>query len=101
MFENLQNLQNLAPKMPEVNFTKNGYEIRADILGMAKELVEADFHAKWQGWELTAQRDEKTGQIVTTVGMPEFPGVEQVLTAAEMLYKFVNSTAPAGTKGKR
>lgn len=92
MFENIQKMMSEGPKMPEVSFTKNGYEIRADILGMAKELMEADFHARWQGWEITAQRDEKTGQIVTNVGMPQFPGVEQVLTAAEMLYKFVNST---------
>jgi len=60
-------------KTPEVKFNKNGYEIRTEILEMAKELVSQDFHVKFQGWELTAERDEKTGQIVTKVGMPEFP----------------------------
>jgi hypothetical protein len=25
-----------TPKLPEVKFNKNGYEIRTDILGMAK-----------------------------------------------------------------
>jgi hypothetical protein len=82
-----------TPKLPEVKFNKNGYEIRTDILGMAKSLVQDDFHAKYQGWEMTAQRDEKTGQIVTTVGMPEFPGLDKVLEAAEKMYAFVNTGA--------
>lgn len=77
-------------KMPEVKFNKNGYEIRTDILAMAKEQVENEFQAKFQGWSLTAARDEKTGQLVTTVGMPEFPGLDKVLEAAEKMYSFVN-----------
>ena len=32
-----------TPKLPEVKFNKNGYEIRTDILGMAKSLVTEDF----------------------------------------------------------
>ncbi len=83
-----------TPKAPEVKFNKNGYEIRTDILGMAKDLVQSDFHMKFQGWEMTAQRDEKTGQIVNTVNMPEYPGLDKVLETAEKMYSFVNS----GTK---
>jgi hypothetical protein len=79
-----------TPKLPEVKFNKNGYEIRTDILDMAKGLVSDEFHSKFQGWEMTAARDEKTGQIVTTVGMPEFPGLDKVLEAAEKMYDFVN-----------
>ena len=82
-----------APKLPEVKFNKNGYEIRSDILGMAKSLVQDDFHAKFQGWEMTATRDEKTGQIVTKVDMPTFPGLEKVLETAEKMYAFVNAGA--------
>ena len=78
-------------KTPEVKFNKNGYEIRTEILEMAKELVSQDFHVKFQGWELTAERDEKTGQIVTKVGMPEFPGLDKVLETAEKMYAFVNN----------
>ena len=58
-------------KAPEVKFNKNGYEIRTDILAMAKDLVTHDFQVKFQGWEMTSQRDEKTGQIVSTVTIPE------------------------------
>jgi hypothetical protein len=79
-----------TPKLPEVKFNKHGYEIRTDILGMAKSLVQDDFHAKFQGWELTATRDEKTGQIVSTVAMPTFPGLDKVLETAEKMYGFVN-----------
>jgi hypothetical protein len=82
-----------TPKLPEVKFNKNGYEIRTDILGMAKDLVQSDFHMKFQGWEMTAARDEKTGQIVTQVGMPEYPGLEKVLETAEKMYAFVNTGA--------
>lgn len=78
------------PKTPDVKFTKNGYEIRTDILAMAKDLVAQDFQIKFQGWELTATRDEKTGQIVSTVAMPQFPGLDKVLETAERMYGFVN-----------
>ena len=80
-----------APKLPEVKFNKNGYEIRTDILDMAKGLVSEEFHAKFQGWEMSTARDEKTGKLVTTVGMPEFPGLDKVLETAEKMYAFVNS----------
>jgi hypothetical protein len=80
-----------TPKLPEVKFSKNGYEIRTDILDMAKGLVSEEFHAKFQGWEMSTARDEKTGKLVTTVGMPEFPGLDKVLETAEKMYAFVNS----------
>ena len=82
-----------TPKLPEVKFNKNGYEIRTDILAMAKDLVAQEFQYKYMGWETTTTRDEKTGQIVTKVGMPEFPGLEKVLETAEKMYSFVNAGA--------
>jgi hypothetical protein len=80
---------NLTPKLPEVKFNKNGYEIRADILAMAKDYVGQDFHYKYVGWETSIQRD-KDGKVVTTVQMPEYPGLDKVLEAAEKMYNFVN-----------
>jgi hypothetical protein len=82
-----------TPKLPEVKFNKNGYEIRTDILAMAKDLVAQDFQVKFAGWEMTAERDEKTGQIVSKINMPEFPGLEKVLETAEKMYGFVNAGA--------
>ena len=80
-----------TPKLPEVTFTKNGYEIRSDILAMAKELVEREYTMKFQGWEMSASRDEKTGQLVTSIEMPEFPGLDKILETAERMYSFVNN----------
>lgn len=80
-----------TPKLPEVKFNKNGYEIRADVLAMAKDVVMQDYQVKMHGWEITAGRDERTGQLTTTVAMPEFPGMDKILEAAEKMYSFVNN----------
>ena len=85
-------MSDYTPKIPEVKFNKNGYELRTDILEMAKDIVQQEYQMKFQGWELTAKRDEKTGQLVTTVGMPEFPGLDKVLETAEKMYGFVNQS---------
>ena len=86
------NFQNILPKMPELRVSKNGYEIRTDILSMAKDLVGQEYHAKYLGWEVSAERDEKTGQIVNKVNMPEFPGLDKILETAEKMYGFVNQS---------
>ena len=80
-----------TPKLPEVKFNKNGYELRTDILDMAKGLVSEEFHAKFQGWEMSTAKDPNNGKLVTTVGMPEFPGLDKVLETAEKMYAFVNA----------
>jgi hypothetical protein len=81
-----------TPKLPEVKFNKNGYEIRTDILAMAKDLAQQEFQVKFAGWEMTAQRDPQTGQLVSTVAMPEFPGLEKILETAAKMYEFVGQT---------
>jgi hypothetical protein len=83
-------MSDLTPKLPEVKFNKNGYEIRADILAMAKDMVQSEYSMKFHGWEMSAARDEKTGQLVSTVAMPEFPGLDKILETAEKMYSFVN-----------
>jgi hypothetical protein len=80
------------PKLPEVKFNKNGYEIRTEILEMAKGLISEDFRYKFQGWEMSVERDPKNGQVVSTVGMPQFPGLDKVLETAEKMYAFVNAS---------
>lgn len=78
-----------TPKTPEVKFNKNGYEIRTDILKMAKDLALQDFQAKFQ-WELTSTKIGE--EIVTSVAMPVFPGLDKILEAAEKMYGFVNKS---------
>jgi hypothetical protein len=86
-------MSDFTPKLPEVKFNKNGYELRTEILAMAKDMVSEDFHAKFQGWEVSAQRDDK-GVVTTKIGMPEFPGLDKVLETAEKMYAFVNQGLP-------
>jgi hypothetical protein len=83
-------MTDFTPKLPEVKFNKNGYELRTDILAMAKDAVQHEYQMKFQGWDMSAKRDDKTGQIVSTVTMPEFPGLDKILETAEKMYSFVN-----------
>jgi len=82
-------MSDFKPKLPEVKFNKNGYEIRTEVLGMAKDIVFQDFQYKWNGWEQTVERD-KDGNVVAKTTMPEFPGLDTVLETAEKMYSFVN-----------
>ena len=82
--------ENTFPKMPELRVSKNGYEIRTEILKQAQDLIGQEFSYKWNGWEMSTAKDEKNGKLVTTLGMPEFPGIDKVLETAERMYAFVN-----------
>jgi hypothetical protein len=81
-----------TPKLPEVKFSKNGYEIRADVLAMAKDITIQEYQMKFAGWEMSAKKVD--GQIVNSVAMPEFPGMDKILEAAEKMYGFVNQATP-------
>jgi len=73
---------------PQVTVNKNGYEIRTELLGMAKDIVWSDYHAKWGQFEVSTSKEEDV--VTTSVAFPNVPGVEQVLETAEKLYDFVN-----------
>lgn len=75
--------------LPEVKFNKTGYEIRSDILSMAKDMVQSEHSIKFAGWKMTQSRNSD-GSISATVAMPEFPGLDKVLETAEKMYSFVN-----------
>jgi len=79
-----------APKAPEVKFNRNGYEIRTEVLDMAKQFTEFEYSMKFTGWEQTVTRDPESGEVVTTVAVPEVPGVDKVLENAEKFYDFIN-----------
>lgn len=83
--------ENNFPKMPELRVSKNGYEIRTEILAMAKDLVGQEYAMKYAGWEITQQRNND-GTVKTTVNMPEFPGLDKILETAEKMYSFVNQS---------
>ena len=74
--------------MPKVTTNKNGYEIRTKVLEMAQNNVWQDYHAKLGAYETSITKDGD--EVVTTITMPEVPGAEAVLEAAEKFYDFVN-----------
>ena len=76
--------------MPKVTTNKNGYEIRTKVLEMAQNQAWNDYHAKWAGYETSVTKDPETGEVVTKVEMPQVPGAEAVLDAANKFYAFVN-----------
>ena len=76
--------------MPKITTNKNGYEIRTKVLEMAQGNVWNDYHARFGGWEQSVKRDRDTGEVTMNVQMPEVPGTEAVLEAAEKFYDFVN-----------
>ena len=76
------------PELPKVNYNKNGYEIRTKILEMAQNNVWQDYHAKYGAWETSVNKENN--EVVVKVELPEVPGAEAVLEAAEKFYAFVN-----------
>jgi len=83
--------QTVKETLPKVQFNKNGYEIRTQVLDMAKAFTEFNFSSKYMGWEHTVERDQE-GRVVNKVTMPDVPGVDQVLENAEKFYNFINKT---------
>ena len=82
--------QSVRETLPKVQFNKNGYEIRTQVLDMAKQFTEFEYSSKWMGWEQTVSRDKDTGHIVNKIDMPNVPGVSQVLETAEKFYDFID-----------
>ncbi len=73
--------------MPKITTNKNGYEIRTKVLEMAQNNVWQDYHAKLGAYETTVEKDGD--EVVTKISIPEVPGAEAVLEAAEKFYGFV------------
>ena len=74
--------------MPKVTTNKNGYEIRTKVLEFAQNNVWQDYHAKWGAFETSMKKEGD--EVVTSVAMPEVPGTDAVLEAAEKFYAFVS-----------
>lgn len=76
--------------MPQVKPNKNGYEIRTKVLEFAQNQAWQDYHAKLGQFETTVAKEGD--EVVTTVTMPQVPGSDAVLDAAEKFYQFVSGT---------
>ena len=73
---------------PSIKPNKNGYEIRTKILEIAHGQVWQDYHAKLGSFETSVKKEGD--EVVTMVKLPEVPGADQVLEAAQKFYDFVN-----------
>jgi hypothetical protein len=85
-FEQFADMMKAA--MPQVKPNKNGYEIRTKVLDIANTAVWQDYYAKWGQFETSMTKEGE--EVVTKVEMPEVPGADQVLEAANKFYDFVN-----------
>ena len=71
----------------------NGYEIRLELLKMAKEMLEQDWHAQRDAvmtdYHTKANRDENF--IPTPPTFQPFPTEEQIIKKAKVLNEFINT----------
>ena len=75
-----------------MSVNKSGYEIRAQVLEMAKDFVENQFQSYWMNWSQKAPRDTNGNIIsVTAPPMPEPPELNEVLETARRMYNFVET----------
>lgn len=72
---NYENVQNQQPKT-----SKNGYEIRTDILSLARTQLEFEYFQKMKTWE---DGDESGVR-------PSIPSLTDIIAASNILYEFVN-----------
>ena len=78
-------------KTPEIKFCKNGYEIRADLIGYAKDYLSQEYEFKLNKYKNSVKTEN--GQVVHTVEYPQFPGLNNILDAAEKFLAFVNNNS--------
>ena len=67
---------------------KSGYEIRAEILEMARNIVNDDFYNRKEIW-VAKHMNENGDYVYGDDEQFESPSVEEILTIANQLYKFV------------
>lgn len=73
--------------------TANGYQLRLELLKMAKEMLEQDWHAQRDAvmtdYHTKANRDESS--IPAPPAFQPFPTEEQIIKKAKVLNEFINT----------
>lgn len=74
----------------------NGYLIRLEVLKMAKEMLEQDYHSRRETahrlWEVqVSDAMERKQPVPTSFAVPEFPSVDKIKAQARELYDFVTT----------
>ena len=75
---------------------KNAYEIRTEVLAMAKDLITDRFHSVRNNWEQSQDRHPETGQILSIEDAPLYPTSADILAEAKALYAFVDTKNASG-----
>jgi len=72
----------------------NPYEVRLQVLGMAKDLLTDQYHTNRdllvQKYEFARQAAEGSSNQPVFPEIPDFPTEEKILEKANKLYKFVD-----------
>jgi hypothetical protein len=78
----------------------NGYEIRLELLKMAKEMMEQDWHAhrdgsiqEWQASRETFPGEDKPRNPMAFPTFKSFPTEEEIIKKAKVLNEFVAQKA--------
>jgi len=74
------------------NTSKNGYEIRSDLLGLAKSLVEFNYQAKIQEYEYNIRKDGD--KVVQEFKAPTY-SADDIIDVAKKFNEFVTSSDTA------
>jgi len=82
-----ENLKKAVPSAPDVKFNKSGFEIRSEVLGLAKEFTEFEYTTKQMGYQTKLEN----GALSVKAEMPEVPTADEVLETAKKFYDFVNN----------
>lgn len=72
------------------NTTRNGYEIRADLLGLAKQIAEFNYQIKFNEYEISSEKDGD--QVVTEFKFPTI-SAEDIIDNAKKFNDFVTTGA--------
>ena len=82
-----ENLKKSFPGAPDVKFNKSGFEIRSEVLGLAKDFTEFEFNSKAIGYQTKLEN----GQVSYKAEIPQVPTADEVLETAKKFYNFVNN----------
>ena len=84
-------LRNTHTHRRNIMQNKNAYEIRTEVLAMAKDLITDRFHTQRNNWEASQDRHPETGQILSIEDAPLYPTSAEILAEAKALYAFVDA----------
>ena len=75
------------------NTSRNGYEIRADLLGLAKQIAEFNYSIKYNEYEQSVRKEGD--QVVTEFKYPSIQA-EDIIATAQKFNEFVTNGSSIG-----